>query len=144
DHRKYENRREAERRGMIRVEVDVGGKTINFVTTHLDYQYEDGRLFEAEQMLKFLKDIKGPLIVVGDFNDESSGAAYKLMLTGFEDAWMRSRVEAAGPTFPADKPVKRIDYVFTRQPGQVKAKKAWVVNTMASDHIPVVAELEIR
>ncbi|MDQ2921480.1 MAG: endonuclease/exonuclease/phosphatase family protein, partial [Acidobacteriota bacterium] len=34
DHRKYENTREAERRGMIRVEVDVGGKTINFVTTH--------------------------------------------------------------------------------------------------------------
>src|SRR5947207_3467214 len=43
DHRKYENRREPERRGMIRVEVNVGGKTISFVTTHLDYQYEDGR-----------------------------------------------------------------------------------------------------
>lgn len=35
DHRKYENRREAERRGVIRLEVNVGGKTINFVTTHL-------------------------------------------------------------------------------------------------------------
>ena len=54
DHRKYENRREAERRGMIRVEVNIEGKTISFVTTHLDYQFEDGRLFEAEQMLKFL------------------------------------------------------------------------------------------
>src|SRR6266550_6259472 len=84
DHRKYENKREAERRGMIRVEVNAGGKTVSFVTTHLDYQYEDGRLFEAEQMLKFLVDIKGPLIVVGDFNDEPSGVAYKLMLTGFE------------------------------------------------------------
>jgi endonuclease/exonuclease/phosphatase family metal-dependent hydrolase len=144
DHRKYENRREAERRGMIRVEVDVSGKTINFVTTHLDYQYEDGRLFEAEQMLKFLMDIKGPLIVVGDFNEEPSGGAYKLMLTGFEDMWIRSRAEAAGLSFPADKPVKRIDYVFTRQSDRVKAKKAWVVNTPASDHIPVVVELEIR
>ena len=144
DHRKYENRREAERRGMIRVEVDVGGKTVNFVTTHLDYQYEDGRLFEAEQMLKFLVDIKGPLIVVGDFNDEPSGVAYKLMLTGFEDTWMRNRSEAAGLTFPADKPVKRIDYVFTRQSDRVKSKKAWVVNTLASDHIPVVVELEIH
>src|SRR6266850_8575695 len=52
DHRRYGNTREKERRGMIRVEVTVNGKTINFVTTHLDYQYEDGRVFEAEQLLK--------------------------------------------------------------------------------------------
>lgn len=144
DHRKYENRREAERRGMIRVKVDVGGKTINFVTTHLDYQYEDGRLFEAEQMLKFLKDIKGPLIVVGDLNDEPSGTAYKLMLTGFEDAWMPEHAKELGPSYPADKPTKRIDYIFTRRTDRVRARKAWVVSTLASDHVPVMAELEIR
>jgi len=144
DHRKYENRREAERRGMIRVEVDVGGKTINFVTTHLDYQYEDGRLFEVEQMLKFLKDIKGPLIVVGDLNDEPSGTAYKLMLTSFEDAWMPEHAKEAGPSYPADKPTKRIDYIFTRRTDRVRARKAWVVSTLASDHVPVMAELEIR
>jgi len=66
DHRKYENTREAERRGMVRVEVDFSGRKINFVTTHLDYQFEDGRLFEVQQMLRFLQDVKGPLIVVGD------------------------------------------------------------------------------
>src|SRR5262249_48709713 len=36
DHRKYENKREAERRGMIRVEVEFSGQVVNFVTTHLD------------------------------------------------------------------------------------------------------------
>ena len=145
DHRKYENRREAERRGMLRVEVDAGGgKIINFVTTHLDYQFDDGRLFEAEQMLKFLENVKGPLIVVGDFNDEPTGSTYKLMLAGFEDAWVRGRAKDAGLSYPADKPVKRIDYIFTRHGDNVKTKKAWVVNTLASDHIPVVADLEIR
>lgn len=144
DHRKYENRREAERRGMIRVEVNVGGKTINFVTTHLDYQHEEGRRFETEQMLKFLQDINGPLIVVGDFNDEPSGTAYKLMLAGFEDAWLHSRTKAAGLTYPADKPVKRIDYIFTRRADRVRAKKAWVVNTLASDHLPLVVDLELK
>ena len=122
----------------------VGGKTINFVTTHLDYQYEDGRLFEAEQMLKFLQDTEGPLIVVGDFNDEPSGAAYKLMLTDFEDAWTHSHSKEVGLSYPADKPAKRIDYIFTRRVDRVRPKKAWVVSTLASDHIPVVAELEIR
>jgi len=144
DHRKYENKREAERRGMIRVEVDVGGKIINFVTTHLDYQYADGRLFEAEQMLKFLQDIKGPMIVVGDFNDEPAGTAYKLMLTGFEDAWLHGHAKEVGLSYPADKPTKRIDYIFTRRTDRVRARRAWVVSTLASDHVPVVAELEIR
>jgi len=142
DHRKYENKREAERRGMIRVEVDVGGKTINFVTTHLDYQYEDGRVFETEQLLEFLSAQKAPLIVVGDFNDEPTGDAYKLMFVSFLDAW-RSRAPGEGLSYPADKPAKRIDYIFTRQSDRIRAKKAWTVNTLASDHLPVVAELEL-
>src|SRR6266498_1712179 len=100
DHRKYENKREAERRGMIRVEANIAGATINFVTTHLDYQYEDGRVFEAEQLLEFLSTKTFPLIVVGDFNDEPTGNAYKLMLTRFEDTWMRTRTKGQGLSYP--------------------------------------------
>jgi len=144
DHRKYENRREAERRGMLRVEVDIGGRTINFATTHLDYQRDDGRLFETEQLLRFLADLKNPLIVVGDFNDEPTGSAYKLMLTKFEEAWIGSRAKGDGFSYPADNPSKRIDYIFFRTTGGVSAKKSWVVKTLASDHVPVMAELEVR
>jgi endonuclease/exonuclease/phosphatase family metal-dependent hydrolase len=144
DHRKYENRREAERRGMIRVEIEFAGRTVNFVTTHLDYQFEDGRVFETEQMLKFLEDVKGQLIVVGDFNDEPSGDAYKLMLTRFQDAWVGAKAKDTGLSYPADKPVKRIDHVFTRQSDRIRAKQAWLVNTLASDHLPLVADLELR
>jgi len=144
DHRMYQNKREVERRGMIRAEVKIDGKTINFVTTHLDYQYQDGRLFEAEQMLEFLRDVKGPLIIVGDFNDEPSGSTYKLMLNQFDDAWLKSRQTTNGLSYPADKPTKRIDYAFVRKSDGLKVKKAWVVGTLASDHIPVVAEVEFK
>jgi endonuclease/exonuclease/phosphatase family metal-dependent hydrolase len=143
DHRKYENRREAERRGMLRVEVDVGGRRIDFATTHLDYQSDDGRLFETEQLLRFLADVKNPLIVVGDFNDEPDGGAYKLMLPTFVDSWIGSRAKADGFSYSAEKPSKRIDYIFYRSSDGVRAKKAWVVRTPASDHLPVMAELEI-
>ena len=144
DHRKYLNKREAERRGMIRIEVKVNNRTLSFATTHLDYQYEDGRVFETEQLLEFLRDQTGPLIVVGDFNEEPKGDAYKLMLPKFEDAWFRSKAKGDGLSYPADKPVKRIDYIFYRANGGVRAKRARVVSTLASDHIPVMAELEIR
>ena len=144
DHRMYQNRRETERRGMIRIEVKIDGKVVSFVTTHLDYQYQDGRLFEAEQLLEFLRDVKGPLIVVGDFNDEPSGTTYKLMSNQFDDAWLTSRQTTNGFSYPADKPLKRIDYVFVRRSDRFKVKKAWVVETLASDHIPVVSELELK
>jgi len=143
EHRMFENKREAERRGLLHAQVDVGGKLVNFVTTHLDYQYADGRLFETEQMLKFLEDANGPLIVVADMNDEPSGEAYKLMSSRFSDGWITGGAKSDGFSYPADKPVKRIDYVFYRGDG-LKAKKARTIETLASDHVPVIVDLEIK
>ena len=143
-HTMFENKREAERRGMLRTEVELDGKRITFVTTHLDYQFADGRVFETEQLLKFLEDVKGPLIVVADLNDIPEGSAYKLMRTLFDDAWISSRAKGDGFSFPADKPVKRIDHIFYRSGDRVRTKNACVVETLASDHVPVVAELEIH
>jgi endonuclease/exonuclease/phosphatase family metal-dependent hydrolase len=140
-HRMFENKREAERRGMLLVEVELDRKPLIFVTTHLDYQFEDGRLFETEQLLKYLADVKGPLIVVADLNDVPSGSAYQLMRTVFDDAWIATRGNDDGFSYPADKPAKRIDHIFYRK--GARAKKAWVVESLASDHIPVVAEIEV-
>jgi endonuclease/exonuclease/phosphatase family metal-dependent hydrolase len=153
DHRRFANRRERERRGFIRVEVEVGGRRLNFVTTHLDYQWADGRLFETQQLLKALGDVRGPLVVTGDFNEEPRGGSYELMLrAGFVDGWRRvcpacAEDPAGGATYPADKPAKRIDYVFYRGMGedQPPAKNedasATVANTLASDHRPLVVGL---
>jgi endonuclease/exonuclease/phosphatase family metal-dependent hydrolase len=144
DHRRYAHLREAERRGFIRVEVEVGGRRINFVNTHLDYQHADNRLYEAEQMLAALPNADAPLIIAGDFNDEPSGTTYKLMLKHFADAWAAGRAAEGGLTYPADKPVKRIDYIFHGKVGSIVVKGARVVQTLASDHLPLVADLEIE
>ncbi len=144
EHRMFENKREAERRGMLRIEVEIDRKTLNFVTTHLDYQFEDGRLFETEQMLKFLESVKGPIIVVADLNDVPTGSAYKLMRTKFDDAWVTSGAKTDGFSYPADKPVKRIDHIFYSTGDRIRARKSWVIETLASDHIPVMAELEVK
>ena len=143
DHHLYLNTREVERRGFIRAEVRIGGRLINFLTTHLDYQYEDGRVYEAQQLLAAMKDVKGPLIVVGDFNDVPAGGAYQLMRDSFADAWSATRPNDEGFSYPADKPAKRIDYIFMRQADGIRARRAWIPETLASDHVPVVADLEI-
>lgn len=147
DHRLYANRRERERRGFIRVEVEVGGRRLNFVTTHLDYQFEDGRVFETEQLLKVLADVRGPLVVSGDFNEEPRGGAYELMRkAGFADVWQRcvacAQDSSNGLTYPADKPKKRIDYVFYRDLGEDVTASATIPDTLASDHRPLVVNLK--
>jgi endonuclease/exonuclease/phosphatase family metal-dependent hydrolase len=153
DHRRYANTRERERRGFIRVEVEVKGRRLNFATTHLDYQHADGRRFETRQLLDALGDVRGPLIVTGDFNEEPPGRVYELMgRAGFADGWRRARGPSAefpgdGATYPADKPKKRIDYVFYRGLGEDRPPEddedasQSVPGTLASDHRPVVVRL---
>jgi endonuclease/exonuclease/phosphatase family metal-dependent hydrolase len=61
----------------------------------------------------------------------------------FDDVWASSQATAEGFSYPADKPTKRIDYIFTRTADQIRSKRARVVETLASDHVPVVADLKI-
>jgi endonuclease/exonuclease/phosphatase family metal-dependent hydrolase len=144
EHRLFRNLREAERRGFIRAEIDFHGRKLNFVTTHLDYQYADGRLFETEQLLDALKGLKGSLMIVGDFNDTPDGGAYKLVREQFDDAWLGDLGTNPGFSYPADKPAKRIDYILLRHGDNVRPKRTWIVNTLASDHVPVIADLEVK
>jgi endonuclease/exonuclease/phosphatase family metal-dependent hydrolase len=143
EHRRFASLRETERRGFIRIEVRAGGRRINFATTHLDYRFDDGRAYEAGQLLKALGQTLPPLVVVGDFNDEPAGRAHTMMLERFADAWRESRGDEAGYTFPAHRPVKRIDYIFCSREGGLRVRRAWIVDTQASDHLPLVADLEL-
>jgi len=57
---------------------------------------------------------------------------------------MAAQRKGGGLSYRADKPTKRIDYIFTRRTDRVRAKKGWLVNTLASDHLPLVADLELK
>jgi endonuclease/exonuclease/phosphatase family metal-dependent hydrolase len=142
EHKLFDHLREAERRGCLRVEVEAGGRRLSFVTTHLDYQHRDNRRLETEQLLAALSGVRSPLVVAGDFNDEPTGDSYKLMLTRFADAWAANSSQGDGLTYPADKPVKRIDYLF--HTAAFRTRRAWVVESLASDHRAVMAEIEFK
>ena len=144
EHARYGHMREAERRGYLRAEVAVGGRAVSFVVTHLDYQHDDNRLFETRQLLEAVARNDAPTIIAGDFNDEPAGASYKLMLTRFADAWAESKAAGEGLTYPADVPRKRIDFIFHAPRERVRARRAWVVESLASEHRALVAEIELK
>ena len=59
-------------------------------------------------------------------------------------SWSNATDDPPAPTIPADQPTSRIDYIFHRPAGAFSVKEAKVLpESVASDHRPVFAELEI-
>lgn len=110
------------------------------VNTHLDASREEGyRLQEAAHILTLVERSRTsrlPIIAGGDFNAEPGSEVHKrLLAAGLRDAWMECG-RGDGFTYPADKPIKRIDYLFLT--GSLKCTSARVLETTISDHRPLL------
>ncbi len=113
------------------------------VTTHLDASAGDEyRLQEADQLEEIVRLRRAaglPLIVGGDMNATPDSAVVKKLLAfGLRDAWAECG-KGDGFTYPASKPIKRIDYVFVT--GALRCTSAEVIDTQASDHRPLLVHL---
>lgn len=118
----------------IALVAETHGLTV--MNTHFDASREDTwRRQEVEELLRSAARRK-PLLTGGDFNSEPGSAIHARMIeAGFRDAWEDC---GGGPhlTYPADTPVKRIDYLFLA--GGARCAAAEVIETEASDHRPVL------
>nr|WP_231641274.1 endonuclease/exonuclease/phosphatase family protein [Saccharomonospora sp. NB11] len=128
--------------GFAEVVLSVHGRPVHVYSTHLDYRPDPSvRQRQVEDTLHILgrQPESAPQVLLGDFNAEPSAPELAPLFAHVRDAW---RVPDSGLTFPADDPVKRIDYVTVA--GPVRVLDAAVPVTTASDHRPVVATLQVR
>ncbi len=82
-----------------------------------------------------------PIILCGDFNDVPASRVCRRLSETFDDAWTLAG-QGDGFTIPSDKPRKRIDYIWISRNHSLLPLKAWVPQSEASDHRPVVVELK--
>jgi len=127
--------------GFLEAKIDIGGVKVRVFNTHLDYR-SDPRVREQQvmDMLGYIGNSSGPTLLFGDLNAPPDAKELRPLLARLRDAWPAS--EGMGFTYPAEAPVRRIDYVLTS--GEFRVKSATVPDVQASDHRPVVVELEIR
>jgi endonuclease/exonuclease/phosphatase family metal-dependent hydrolase len=127
--------------GLLDATVDVGGKNVRIFNTHLDYR-SDPRVRErqVQEMLGYIGNASSATIVFGDLNATPDAPELRPLFERLRDAWAAS--EGPGWTYPAQAPVKRIDYVLTS--AHFATVRAFVVATDASDHRPVVVQLSTR
>jgi endonuclease/exonuclease/phosphatase family metal-dependent hydrolase len=119
----------------------TGGALVTVVSLHLSLRPEE-RERHAEAVLEALADA-GPLVVAGDLNEGSGGAAWRRL-----DIPDRLRLVAPdGPTFPAHAPRQRLDVVFASPSLRPLPHREVLlpdhVWAAASDHRPVWVDLEV-
>jgi len=134
-----------EQRGLLQVVLNVRGRELVFLDTHVDYRGDDTeRLLNVADLLEAIQPYRGrPMILCGDLNDTPDSRTHQKITQEFLDAWM---VAGAGDglTIPVPKPNKRIDYIWLSRDAPIEALKLWVPESEASDHLPVVGEFRWR
>lgn len=131
--------------GFLEATLDVEGTPVRVFSTHLDYRPDPAtRTAEVRETLEVLAEASGPTILMGDLNAPPDAEALRPLFGPLRDAWAVARPDAGpgdGLTYPAEAPVKRIDYVLVTP--DVQVVDAQVVDTRASDHRPVVVSLRV-
>jgi endonuclease/exonuclease/phosphatase family metal-dependent hydrolase len=115
------------------------------VSTHVGLRPLE-RLHHARELLTLVGSLAPgtALVLGGDLNELPDGKAVALLGTRLTDVWQAA---GAGPgsTIPSDAPNARIDYLFAGPRVEVRSASvpAGPFVTGASDHLPLVAEIEL-
>lgn len=126
-----------ETRGLIEVTTMTDGQQVTVFCTHLGLDSE-ARFVQAKKVLEIVRSASGPKLLSGDMND---GPHSRTVATLLEDPVLRDvALEFDAPsTFPLG-PERRIDFILADL--RLTAKSYQVLDTAASDHLPIVVDLE--
>jgi endonuclease/exonuclease/phosphatase family metal-dependent hydrolase len=127
-----------EPRGALAATVDVGGAMIHVLAAHLGLRVRE-RLFQVRQILDYLDSVLNSLsVVLGDFNDRLPGRSVVHVL----DSRLGQPPRPA--SFPAFWPLMALDRIWVH-PARALQRifiHATPAARVASDHVPVVAEID--
>ncbi|MEL4503658.1 endonuclease/exonuclease/phosphatase family protein [Luteococcus sp. H138] len=134
------NHPKGEQRSLAQADLKVRGVPVRFYNTHLTHNSDAGREVQAREMNEIIAADDRPAILVGDLNAGPEKPVYQDFVKHLTDVWAAVG-EGDGFTFDSDNPKGRIDYILAS--GQVVPISMKVVPTIASDHMPIVAELKL-
>jgi endonuclease/exonuclease/phosphatase family metal-dependent hydrolase len=134
-----------EPRGALWVEIQVGLKKVQVITTHLGLTFAERQLqIDALLSESWLESEQCPenIIFCGDLNFSSRSKLYKQCLRHLDEI---SAVAGPPGTYCGRYPFIRIDHVFYR--GRLNAQSSLVGDTdwarIASDHRPLIVDFKL-
>jgi endonuclease/exonuclease/phosphatase family metal-dependent hydrolase len=144
----YHRMRGLEPRGALWVEVEIDGRPVQIINTHLG-------LVPREQQIQATHlagpawlehaDCRWPAILLGDFNATASSVVYRTLTARLRSARRLARRKQPSSTFPSPLPVLRIDHHFV-SPG-IEVQDIFApfdpLSRVASDHLPLVMDFDL-
>ena len=127
-----------EPRGMAQVGINVAGRRLTVLNTHLS-DVAAARRAQVRTILSIVAGIRGPFVLMGDFNARPGSAEMRLLRTRLRDAALLRRVRR--PTVGNT----RVDYVYVSR--GITVLDARVPSPAAyrfSDHRPLVVRLRLH
>jgi len=135
-----------EPRNCQRVDVAFGDDTLHLYNVHLGTAFLERR-YQAGRLTAIVHDrrIGQPKVVLGDFNEWMRGLATTMLSERLQSIDLRSHLRRRR-TYPGILPVLHLDHIY--YDGRVEVVKLELPRTrqalMASDHLPLVADLKIQ
>jgi endonuclease/exonuclease/phosphatase family metal-dependent hydrolase len=130
-----------EPRGALDVELDIAGRRVRVVVTHLGLRSSERRN-QGQRLLALLRrnDTSAPTLLLGDFNEWRPWAAVRRL--------MRRRFgrTLAPATYPARRPLLALDRMWAVPSGSLVSMRTCrsALCRTASDHLPLVGEILVR
>ncbi|HEX7438218.1 MAG TPA: endonuclease/exonuclease/phosphatase family protein [Caldimonas sp.] len=135
-----------EQRGLLHVPVHWHAVKINAIVAHFGLMHSS-RMRQVQRLAEFIEASvpRGErLIVAGDFNDWGDKLDAPMQLVGLHRAMVDGSAPARSNTFPSRLPLFSMDRIYARGlhclTTAVPRGAAWA---RMSDHLPLVAELEL-
>jgi endonuclease/exonuclease/phosphatase family metal-dependent hydrolase len=138
--------RTCEERACQRVDLELeAGGLLHVYNVHLGTAVLERR-YQAARLAAFVHDhrVRGTKVILGDFNEWMKGLATKTLSSLFQSINIAQHLKRRR-TYPGLFPVLHLDHIYYE--GDVTVRKLELVRTrqalIASDHLPLVADLRI-
>jgi endonuclease/exonuclease/phosphatase family metal-dependent hydrolase len=114
------------------------GKKLSFVSIHLDHLSEKIRQAQIKALIEELKEVRHPVVLLGDFNAKPESDSMKL----FNDEWFNVPKKGNALTYPANVPTIEIDYFMLRGWKTDGLTCKVIEEKNVSDHRPLMMKIE--
>jgi endonuclease/exonuclease/phosphatase family metal-dependent hydrolase len=134
-----------EPRNVQRVDLEVAGHVLHLYNVHLGTALLERR-HQAARLAALVHDkrVTGPKIVLGDFNEWARGLATDILAERLHSIDLRQHLRRKR-TYPGFFPILHLDHIYYE--GRVEVLKVALprdrLTLVASDHLPLVADLRI-
>lgn len=139
-------------RGIAHMAIVMGGRTVHFFATHVDYENASWRTLQIGEAIQWIGGFAEPKIVMGDFNTWPGTTDYYLIANPYQDSWVAAQSLGTATSYNgtgATHGTSRFDYLFYSRSAALALRSVNVPDTRVngifpSDHDPVVAVFKVN